>query len=173
MEIPGGVPPGPGRTPPPPETAGPGECAATWRYTAPALDRSVPGARQAVRDLIRRRRVPLHDDALHGLLLIVSELVTNAVQHAALLSPELAVEVSIGPSWVKVAVEDDHPCRPRPVRVHAGEEPRTGGRGLLLVQAIVAEAGGRYDVERTASGGKVVWAALPLPPSVTSPPRPR
>jgi hypothetical protein len=31
------------------------------------------------------------------------------------------------------------------------------------VKAITSEAGGVCDVERTAGGGKVVWASLPLP----------
>ncbi|HET6857639.1 MAG TPA: ATP-binding protein, partial [Streptomyces sp.] len=66
-----------------------------WRFTAPAADASVPQARHAVRDLLNRQGVPVRDELVQGLLLIVSELVTNAVRHAALLSPELAVEVAI------------------------------------------------------------------------------
>ncbi|WP_431041363.1 ATP-binding protein [Streptomyces sp. P1-3] len=138
-----------------------------WRFTAPALDSSVPRARHAVRDLLARQGVPTHGDLLPSLLLIVSELVTNAVRHAALLSPEIAVEVSIGPDWVRVAVEDNHPYRPKALEADQGQ---TGGRGLLLVQAITAEAGGAYDVAHTASGGKAVWAALPFtPPAAAAP----
>ncbi|GHG47487.1 ATP-binding protein [Streptomyces griseocarneus] len=170
METLGSVPPEPGHAPGPRKSA---EYDGTWRYTAPALDSTVPRARHAVRDLMRRQRVPLREDLLQGLLLIVSELVTNAVQHAALLSPEVGLEVSLGPEWVRVAVEDSHPYRPRPLEAYPDDEPRTGGRGLLLVQATVEEAGGRCDVEHTATGGKVVWAALPLRPSPTSPLRPR
>ncbi|MEV4871814.1 ATP-binding protein [Streptomyces syringium] len=167
MEILGSVPPEPGQAAP---LRRPMEYDGTWRFTAPALDSSVPQARHAVRDLLRHQGVRLPGDLLHGLLLIVSELVTNAVQHAALLSPEVAVEVSLGPEWVRVAVEDNHPYRPKPLEA---DDRRTGGRGLLLVKAISEEAGGRCDVEHTASGGKVVWAALPLLATVTSPPRPR
>ncbi|MGW1074700.1 ATP-binding protein [Streptomyces sp. NPDC002537] len=166
MEILGSVPPEPGQAPP----RRPIEFDGAWRFTAPALDSSVPRARHAVRDLLGHQRVPLRDDLLHGLLLIVSELVTNAVQHAALLSPEVAVEVSIGPHWVRVAVEDDHPYRPKPLEA---DDDRIGGRGLLLVKTISDEAGGLCDVEHTAGGGKVVWAALPIGAPVTSPLRPR
>ncbi|ARZ66776.1 ATP-binding protein [Streptomyces sp. HU2014] len=166
MEILGSVPPEPGQAPP----RRPIEFDGAWRFTAPALDSSVPRARHAVRDLLRHQRVALGEDLLQGLLLIVSELVTNAVRHAALLSPEVSVEVSLGPDWVRVAVEDDHPYRPKPLE--AGED-QIGGRGLLLVKAISDEAGGLCDVEHTASGGKVVWAALPLGAPATSPPRPR
>lgn len=133
-----------------------------WRFTAPALDSSVPQVRHAVRDLIRRQRAPVPDELLQGLLLIASELVTNSVRHAALLSPEVGVEVSLGAGWIRIAVEDNHPYRPKALAADPDEE-HTGGRGLLLVKTVVAEAGGNCDVEQTAAGGKVIWAALPLP----------
>ncbi|MCX4671658.1 ATP-binding protein [Streptomyces sp. NBC_01381] len=135
-----------------------------WRFTAAAVDASVPQARHAVRDLLARQGVPASDDLVQGLLLIVSELVTNAVRHAALLSPMLAVEVAVGAEWVRVSVEDDHPYRPTALVADHGQ---TGGRGLLLVREITREAGGACDVEHTASGGKVIWAALPLKPNGT------
>ncbi|WP_433549281.1 ATP-binding protein [Streptomyces sp. CA-294286] len=161
----GSAPP-PERAVAPPPDGGAGELAGgprtyegVWRFTAPAVDVSVPQARHAVRDLIRRQGAPADDDLVQSLLLIVSELVTNAVKHAALLSPELAVEVAIGADWMRVSVEDNHPYRPRPLET---DYAQTGGRGLLLVREITAEAGGSCDVEHTASGGKVIWAALPL-----------
>ncbi|WP_406431622.1 ATP-binding protein [Streptomyces sp. NBC_01589] len=130
-----------------------------WRFTAPAVDVSVPQARHAVRDLLNRQGVPMDEGIAHGLLLIVSELVTNAVKHAALLSPELAVEVAVGAEWVRVSVEDNHPYRPTALET---DYAQTGGRGLLLVREITLEAGGTCDVEHTAAGGKIIWAALPL-----------
>lgn len=133
-----------------------------WRFTAPAVDASVPQARHAVRDLLLRQGVPLPDDLAQGLLLIVSELVTNAVKHAAVLSPTIAVEVAVGPEWLRLSVEDNHPYRPSALETDHG---RTGGRGLLLVREITREAGGVCEVDHTASGGKVIWAALPLKPA--------
>jgi signal transduction histidine kinase len=138
-----------------------------WRFTAPAVDVSVPQARHAVRDLLKRQEVPVADEVTQGLLLIVSELVTNAVRHAALLSPEIAVEVAIGVDWVRVSVEDSHPYRPKALETDSAQ---TGGRGLLLVREITREAGGSCDVEHTAGGGKVVWAALPLTLPADEPP---
>ncbi|MFF1961227.1 ATP-binding protein [Streptomyces sp. NPDC058220] len=132
-----------------------------WRFTAPAVGISVPRARHAVRDLLKRQRVPVRDDVVQGVLLIVSELVTNAVQHAALLSPELAVEIAVGAEWIRVSVEDDHPYRPGPLEPGT-DQTRTGGRGLLLVREITREAGGSCDAEHTAGGGKIVWALLPF-----------
>ncbi|MET9667002.1 ATP-binding protein [Streptomyces sp. NPDC006475] len=138
-----------------------------WRFTAPAVDVSVPQARHAVRDLLNRQGVPVQDDLVQGLLLIVSELVTNAVRHAALLSPEIAVEVAIGTEWIRVSVEDNHPYRPKALETDWGQ---TGGRGLLLVREITLEAGGSCDVEHTAGGGKIIWAALPLRPDAHTAP---
>ncbi len=132
-----------------------------WRFTAPTAAPSVPGLRHAVRELLERRPARVPEEVLQGALLILSELVTNAVQHAALLSPDLAVEVSLGGGWLRVAVEDGHPYRPKALEAEPFRE-HTGGRGLLLVKALTAEAGGRCDVEQTDTGGKVVWAALPL-----------
>ncbi len=111
-----------------------------WRFTASAVDASVPSARHAVRDLLGRQGVPIDDDILQGLLLIVSELVTNAVKHAALLSPELAVEVAIAADWVRVSVEDNHPYRPTALET---DYAQTGGRGLLLVKGD-HRGGGRH-----------------------------
>ncbi|MGZ3102653.1 ATP-binding protein [Streptomyces sp. H72] len=143
--------------------AGPLPYEGVWRFTAPAVDESVPQARHAVRHLLVRQGVPVSDDVTQGLLLIVSELVTNAVRHAAVLSPVLAVEVAVGPEWVRVSVEDDHPYRPTALETDHG---RTGGRGLLLVREITREAGGACDVAHTAGGGKVIWVALPLEPAL-------
>lgn len=156
MEVRGSAPPGKATTPRPYE--------GVWRFTAPALDSTVPQVRHGVRGLLRDQGVPIDEDILHGLLVILSELVTNAVRHAAVVSPEVAVEVAVGAEWVRVAVEDKHPYRPT---VLATDHGRTGGRGLLLVQAITDEAGGTYDIAPTTDGGKVIWVALPLRPCGT------
>lgn len=172
MEVRGSVPPG--------QAPAPRTYEGVWRFTAPALDASVPQVRRAVRALLADRGVPIDEDLLHGLLLILSELVTNAVKHAAVLSPQIAVELAVGAEWVRVAVEDNHPYRPKALEA---DHARTGGRGLLLVKTVTDEAGGSCDITRTPTGGKVVWAALPLCPRLprigpapapggpTSPPR--
>jgi two-component sensor histidine kinase len=133
-----------------------------WRFTVPTLDSSVPQVRHGVRTLVRDQGVPVGEDVRYALELIVSELLTNAVKHAAVLSPEVTVEVAVGAEWIRVAVEDNHPYRPKALETDHG---RTGGRGLLLVKTITDEAGGTCDIAQTPTGGKVVWAALPLRPA--------
>lgn len=155
---------------PPEELTSPLAYEGVWRFTAPALDASVPQARHAVRDLLAEQRVPVAAEIMDGLLLVVSELVTNAVRHAALLSPQIAVQLTIGPNWLQIAVEDSHPYRPKALEADQGD---VGGRGLWLVKSLTAEAGGTCGVELTANGGKAIWAELPLAPFATSPPRVR
>jgi hypothetical protein len=65
----------------------------------------------------------------------------------------------VGPEWIRIAVEDNHPYRPKALET---DHARTGGRGLLLVKSVTTEAGGSCDVAQTPNGGKVIWAALPL-----------
>lgn len=164
MEVRGSVPPDPGPTAVA-APAAPRPYEGVWRFSAPALDSSVPQVRHGVRDLVLAQHVPLGEDILQGLLLIVSELVTNAVRHAALLSPQVAVEVAVGADWIRIGVEDNHPYRPKALEA---DEERTGGRGLLLVKTVTAESGGMCDIAHTDSGGKVIWAVLPLQGAATS-----
>lgn len=133
----------------------------TWRFTVPPVEGSVPWVRHAVRDLLRRRRAPVGDDLMFAVELVLSELVTNGVRHAALLTPQIGVEVTLLDGRLRLAVEDGHPYRPRALEA-VPDQHETGGRGLLLVKAVALEAGGDCGVTPTAGGGKVIWATLPL-----------
>ena len=123
----------------------------------------MPRTRHAVRDRLLAQGMAglCYQELIDDLLLIVSELVSNAVTHAAVLSPQVSTELRIGGGWVRVSVEDGHPYRPKALESDLGQ---LGGRGLLLVKSVTLQAGGVCDVERTEGGGKVVWASLPLPP---------
>ncbi|NJQ17626.1 ATP-binding protein [Streptomyces bohaiensis] len=133
----------------------------TWRFTVPPVEGSVPWVRHAVRDLLRRRRVPLGDELMFAVELVLSELVTNGVRHAALLTPRVGVEVTLQDGRLRLGVEDGHPYRPRALEA-SPDRHEIGGRGLLLVKAVALEAGGDCGVTPTAAGGKVVWVTLPL-----------
>ncbi|MFE2105750.1 ATP-binding protein [Kitasatospora sp. NPDC059463] len=133
-----------------------------WRFTVPAEEASVPRTRHAVRDRLLAQGLAeiRYQELVDDLLLIVSELVGNAVTHAAELSPEVTTELAVRGGWVRVAVQDGDPYRPKALAADAG---RTGGRGLLLVKSVTLQAGGVCDVEKAGEGGKVIWASLPLP----------
>lgn len=146
-----------------PERAPAGPVEGVWRFPVPAEEASVPLTRHAVRDRLLAQGMAgvRYQELVDDVLLIVSELVSNAVTHAAKLSPEVTTELAVRRGWVRVSVEDGDPYRPKALESDTG---RTGGRGLLLVKSVTLQAGGVCDVERTGEGGKVIWASLPVPP---------
>jgi two-component sensor histidine kinase len=108
------------------------------------LPRVVQSARAFVRD-----RLPDTDaDTLDTILLLTSELVTNAVIHA-----RTAIEVGITVTTNKVLItehdeDQGHPSDPNP--------GREGGRGQGLVAAMAEETA----TERHVGEGKTVWFRL-------------
>jgi len=79
-------------------------------------------------------------------LLLTSELVTNAVLHAA---GGIVIDVALAPESVRVEVFDSSPEAPRPRRA---APDATSGRGLGLVEDL-ARAWGVIDLD----AGKAVW----------------
>jgi len=106
-------------------------------------------ARGFVRDTCERWGVP---DVLDDAVLVVSELVENAVRHAG-SAPSLRLELR--PGQFAIAVHDEDPALPR-ARPLTSDQP--GGRGLPLVAAMTKA----WGVSPSPRGGKVVWAVLPL-----------
>ena len=114
--------------------------------TFPAERRSAGTARRFVaRQLSEWGREDLMDTAV----LLVSELVTNAVLHAG---GPVDLTLRLSGSRLRVEVGDRDP-RP-PLRVRYSEHSSTG-RGLLLVDRAVD----RWGVERRPAG-KTVWFEL-------------
>jgi len=109
--------------------------------------RNVRAAREFVADELR-------DQGFHGdsdvVLLLASELVTNAVRHAA---TPFEIEVDVDDGQVRVAVTD--------LDVEHGPEMQrpapddTNGRGLLLVDQLAAVWG-----SNRVGGHKSVWFTL-------------
>lgn len=89
-------------------------------------------------------------DTLHNALLVVSELVSNAVSHAG---TPVTVGIKVASDGVvRIEVGDGRTWPPRPRKVSPDS---VGGRGLLLVEAL----SNRWGVE-TRGDGKVVWAEI-------------
>ncbi|MFI9376301.1 ATP-binding protein [Streptomyces parvulus] len=88
-------------------------------------------------------------------MLIVSELLTNALQHSGTTEISLVITVADGALWVRV--RDGVPAPAVPRRPGPGAE---SGRGLLLVDAVARENGGAWG---TSEGGAETWCCLPLP----------
>ncbi|MEW2297303.1 ATP-binding protein [Streptomyces sp. NPDC006743] len=109
-------------------------------------------ARAYVRELLADDDLKLADDRLDDVLLIVSELVTNAHVHGTDPGDSLLVTVLTTAETVRVEVDD--PCRRRPQLRDVSAE-QTGGRGLHIVDALAA----RWDVNDRPFGKKV-WAEV-------------
>jgi anti-sigma regulatory factor (Ser/Thr protein kinase) len=88
-------------------------------------------------------------------VLIVSELVTNAVRHASGTS---AVEVDLYATraWLRIEIQDGDRSWPRPRIPTRFEE---SGFGFVLVDALAS----KWGVRETAAG-KAVWAELDTRP---------
>lgn len=89
-------------------------------------------------------------DVADDVLLVVTELVNNAVTHA---HTPCELRLSISPFSVRVEVVDEGPGTPDPL---PPSETRNHGRGLHLIDALTVA----WGFEPMASGGKMVWAEL-------------
>ncbi|KOG14708.1 MULTISPECIES: ATP-binding protein [Streptomyces] len=125
--------------------------------TVPTASASVRLARETAEMTYASWGIGTAHPAMGPALLILSELVTNSVRHAAVTSPSLTVTFAAGEDALAFAVHDRHPYHPGvvPVAGHTG--------GLFTVAEVLAEQGGTLALRRDADGGgKSVWITLPL-----------
>ncbi|MBK5305608.1 MAG: ATP-binding protein [Frankiaceae bacterium] len=94
---------------------------------------------------------------LDPVLLVVSELVGNAVRHGR---PPFDMRLRKAGEGVRVDVHDEEPAEP--TLKEAGPDAESG-RGLLLVNAVASESG----VDQIEGDGKVVWARVDPEPDGT------
>ncbi len=87
-------------------------------------------------------------------LLVVSELVTNAIAHT---QGEVQLDLTLAGDRLRIAVNDASPRTP--VKPASVDWEATGGRGLLLVEAMSSSWG-----SVPLSGGKQVWSEISLQP---------
>jgi anti-sigma regulatory factor (Ser/Thr protein kinase) len=113
-----------------------------------------------LRHTLRERQL---DGLLEPALVLVSELVTNAVQASARIAPRdpgrlqtIAISLHIGDGSLVAEVWDACPAVPALLQADVADDR---GRGLALVDCL-ADAWGH----RRTEGGKVVWCKVTLPP---------
>lgn len=123
-----------------------------WRKEFPGEVSSVPEARAWAHGLLAVRLAP---PALDDVLLLLSEVVTNAVTHSdsgRTADGRVTVHVTCNPGVVHVEVTDDGSATSAPA-VHVPDAEADGGRGLWLVDLLAAAWGSsRHD-----EAGRSVW----------------
>ncbi|MGW5676990.1 ATP-binding protein [Streptomyces sp. NPDC003860] len=122
----------------------------------PATGKSVRLAREAAEQIVTQWGISTGHPSVGPALLIVSELVTNTVRHAAVSCDNLTVLFAAGRDTFAFAVHDRHPYQPP---LHAAAP----GSGLATVAELTTDLGGTAVVRADGDGhGKTIWITLPL-----------
>lgn len=122
-------------------------------FVLTATPASVGMARRKVRELLDLWNVG--PDTCDNALLVTSELVTNALTHAA--SERVVSRLYLSAGRLYIEVEDENRGRTLPAR-RRPEPDEQCGRGLLLVGVLTSDWGVR---DAPDGSGRVVWAELP------------
>ncbi|HZY77790.1 MAG TPA: ATP-binding protein [Jatrophihabitantaceae bacterium] len=112
-----------------------------------------PEAPALARRYLQEHARDLPSSVLDDALLLVSELVTNAVQHGR---PKIVLRLRESPPGIGVFVSDGGDGLPRFPPAEP-DQHAVSGRGLRIVDAIASDWGVEHDGSRP---GKVVWFEL-------------
>ncbi len=130
-----------------------GEGKTMYETTALRSDRlAAAEARRFVQEAVDDTDL-LDADQREVLLLLVSELVTNAVLHTT-GSSELTLRLEGDAMWVGVTDDDPHAPSRRPK-----DDQDSGGFGLWLLDELARDWG---TMHRNDIAGKTVWFTLPM-----------
>jgi anti-sigma regulatory factor (Ser/Thr protein kinase) len=114
-----------------------------------------PSSARRAREALRRHLDEWgEDEARDAALLLVSELVTNAVLHAR---SEVTVHLDVTPERLRVRVDD---ASPEPPVRRGGRADLPGGRGLQLLDALAKGWG-----VLSGGSGKTVWFEIDAHPA--------
>jgi anti-sigma regulatory factor (Ser/Thr protein kinase) len=116
----------------------------------PAVE-SARAGRRAVSAVLTGWGLPAY--AIDDAVLIVSELVTNAVLHAR-EEASLELEIGYGEQWLRLSLADGSAVRPLARQAARGDE---SGRGMAIINAL----SDRWGVE-DHRGGKRIWFEVDL-----------
>ncbi|MFE8912976.1 ATP-binding protein [Streptomyces globisporus] len=137
--------------------------------TLAATPNAVAWARRHTVDILQRWRFPT--EGIEVARLVISELATNAIQHAEPTGksvPTAAGSTGVGTIALRLWPTDDgiilavSDPDPRPPAPRAHDASASGGRGLVLIQAMANRWG--YSPTQPHPG-KIVWAEIPARPN--------
>lgn len=121
------------------------------RQVTLAATAQAPGvARQIAQEALASWQMP--HELVETAVLLVSELVTNAVRHADTGGLVLVLRLETAGPWLRIEVHDADPRQPQP---RIPDRLDGSGFGFVLVEALADKWG-----VREAMVGKVVWAEL-------------
>lgn len=123
-------------------------------YALPIAPISAATARAYTREALAHWQLA---DLTDDIVLIVDELVTNAVRHA---SRPITLSLDLRDETVHVEVIDDSPAMPNAKSL---SRTRMSGRGLAIIDAISDD----WGTHRLSAGGKSVWADVRRAPADT------
>ena len=127
--------------------------------TLPMIGSAVRIARETTEQDLAEWGISPRHPTINPALLILSELVTNSIQHAAPLSPNVTVIYAVSQDTFAFAVHDRHPYQP----LLFSAVTTTGASGLGTVMELTLALGGTAVVRGDADGkGKSIWITLPL-----------
>jgi serine/threonine-protein kinase RsbW len=119
------------------------------QVTLPAAAQAAGLARGATRDVLASWGLARLDETA---VLLVSELVGNAVRHARTGGHVLVLRLETAETWLRIEVHDADPRPPRPSTPTGLDE---SGFGFVLVDALAS----KWGVRETTTG-KAVWVEL-------------
>jgi two-component sensor histidine kinase len=125
--------------------------------TLPAMPGAVRLARESAEMVFSEWHIRASHPTVGPALLILCELVTNSIRHAAPLSPQVTITFAASADELAFAVHDRHPYQP------LLWSAATGSSGLATVMELTMGLGGTAVVRGdTDGGGKSIWITLPI-----------
>ncbi|MFB6962115.1 ATP-binding protein [Streptomyces sp. NPDC056309] len=130
-------------------------------FSVPTEPASVHQARVSTQAALAEWGVAPGSALVDAVLLVVSELVTNAVRHTHDRSPSAQVVITVGADYLVVGVADRDPHIPPTTRTDAGE-------GLRTVVDLAKLYGGGVTVAPVKHGGKIIFVHFRCPEALAS-----
>ncbi|MFF4331152.1 ATP-binding protein [Streptomyces sp. NPDC001591] len=120
----------------------------------PPVDGAATSAREATRVFLTdavRARPPRHPGSADIVLLVVGELVANAIRHT---KGPCTLHLALDGDDIAIAVADTSPDRPQPRPPHTDG---TGGWGWILINQLTTDV----RIEPAPGGGKTIRTRVP------------